>query len=199
MMKLFKILILIFLPFTIFAQQGKTMPYKKKLPIISKEGIITMPDGKKVEIPNFNQKEVTIFFLIRHAEKDTAGGSNADLNPIGRGRAEALPKMFKQLKFHGIYATAVSRVQSTVAPLAKAKGQHVKTYDAKYQQTWINNLLLYKGKYIFIAGHSNTIPPLVNILKNENVEQNLEDQQYGCMYIVAARSIGDASVIKIYY
>lgn len=199
MMKLFKTLILLFLPIFAFAQQGKTIPYKKKLPSINEQGIILMPDGKQVEIPNFNQKEVTIFFLIRHAEKDTAGGANADLNPLGRGRAEALPKMFKKIKFQGIYSTAVPRVQNTVLPLAKAKGQKIQMYDAKSQQTWIANLLQHKGKCIFIAGHSNTIPPLVNILTNENMEQNLDDNQYGCMYIVAVRSIGDATVLKIYY
>lgn len=199
MKNIYKLLFFIFLSFSLSAQQGKPIIYNKPLPSISAKGVVRLSDGKKMKIKDFNAPDTKVFFLIRHAEKDTAGGTFADLNPVGRGRAEALLRVFQHIPLHAVYSTSYARVLHTVEPLAKNKNKKIEIYDPKMQADLMANLLENKGKYILIGGHSNTIPSLANILKNENVEQNLEDNQYGCIFIVIAKKIGDATITKIYY
>ncbi len=71
------------LSFATFTMQSQTtISYTKPLPKINAQGMITMPDGQTQTIENYSDTEGSVFFIIRHSEKDTTGGSNADLNPI---------------------------------------------------------------------------------------------------------------------
>ncbi|MFN0036058.1 MAG: histidine phosphatase family protein, partial [Saprospiraceae bacterium] len=111
------------------AQNTDIVAYKKPLPTISKKGVIKTTDGKTIQIEGFNDPETTLFFLVRHAEKDTTGGSNADLNNIGRGRAAVLPKILKKITISGVYSTETPRTRHTAEPVAKAKKQVVTIYN----------------------------------------------------------------------
>ena len=51
-----------------------------------------------------------------------------------------------------------------------------------------------KGQKIFIVGHSNTAPQLVNILRGSDIEKDLADSDYSTMYIVSVKQIGEAKV-----
>jgi phosphohistidine phosphatase SixA len=183
--------------------------YKKPLPSISKKGIIKTTDGKTFKIEGFNDAETTIFFLVRHAEKDTAGGTNADLNNIGRGRAAILPTILKKVSIAGVYSTDKPRTRNTAAPVAKAKGLSVEIYDAKKQAELAKDLTEKgKGKRYFIVGHSNTIPQLAAQLSLRGTKQpagdekptgDLPDSEYSFLYIVSVKKIGAAKVEVIRY
>jgi 2,3-bisphosphoglycerate-dependent phosphoglycerate mutase len=179
------------------AQNTDVVDYKKPLPSISKKGIVKTTDGKTLQIEGFNDPETAIFFLVRHAEKDTAGGSNADLNNIGRGRAAILPKILKKINIAGVYSTDKPRTRNTAATVAKAKKHTVEIYDAKTQATFVKDLLdKGKGKRYFIVGHSNTIPQLaLQILRGDKKPTaDLPDSEYSCLYIVSVKKIGEAKV-----
>ncbi len=186
------------------AQNTDVVAYQKPLPSISKKGIVKTTDGKIVKIKGFNDAETTIFFLVRHAEKDTAGGTNADLNAVGRGRAAVLPKILKKVRISGVYSTDKPRTRNTAAPVAKAKGLAVKIYDAKKQAERVHELLeKSNGKHYFIVGHSNTIPQLAMELSLRGTEQpagdkkqtsDLPDNEYSFLYIVSVKKIGEAKV-----
>ena len=184
------------------AQNTDVVAYKKPLPSISKKGIIKTTDGKTLQIEGFNDAETTIFFLVRHAEKDTVGGTNADLNNIGRGRAAILPKILKKVSISGVYSTDKPRTRNTAAPLAKAKGLSVEIYDAKKQAELANNVLK-KGKNnrYLIVGHSNTIPQFAfQILRgDEKPTADLPDFEYSFLYIVSVKKMGEAKVEVIRY
>ena len=179
------------------AQNLAVVPYKKALPTIKKDGTIQTTDGKTLKIEGFNDAETTIFFLVRHAEKDTSGGTNADLNPVGRGRAAVLPKILKKVKISGVYSTDKPRTRNTAAPVAKAKGQMVVMYDAKKQAEFIKNLLNQgTGKRYFIVGHSNTIPQMAyQILRgDEKPTADLADDEYSRLFIVSVKKGKEAKV-----
>ena len=182
-------------------QAQDLIPYKKAIPKISAKGILTMPDSQeKIVIEGFNDKDVTVFFIVRHAEKDTAGGNNADLNPIGRGRANALVSIFKKVHIHKVYSTDKPRTKNTAKPLAAFKRRPVEIYDTKKQKELLQSLIkLEKGEKIFIVGHSNTVPQLVNILRGADVEKDLADSDYSTMYIVSVKQIGEAKVQVIHF
>ena len=196
-----KIAIILFTLMPILIQAQDLIPYKKAIPKISATGIITMPNSQeKITIEGFNDKDVTIFFIVRHAEKDTSGGTNADLNPIGRGRANAFVNIFKKIRIHKVYSTDKPRTKNTAKPLAAFKRRPVEIYDAKMQKELLESLIkIEKGKKIFIVGHSNTVPQLVNILRGSDVEKDLADSEYSTMYIVSVKQIGEAKVQVIHF
>ena len=191
-----KIIYLLITLIPILTQAQDLIPYKKAIPKISATGIITMPNSQeKITIEGFNDKDVTIFFIVRHAEKDTSGGTNADLNPIGRGRANAFVNIFKKIRIHKVYSTDKPRTKNTAKPLAAFKRRPVEIYDAKMQKELLESLIkIEKGKKIFIVGHSNTVPQLVNILRGSDLEKDLADSEYSTMYIVSVKQIGEAKV-----
>jgi 2,3-bisphosphoglycerate-dependent phosphoglycerate mutase len=194
MYQFIKIALLISLPFVLIAQ--KSIPYKGVLPKIDKKGVI----NKTTQIDGFNDPNTTVFFLVRHAEKESED-SNADLNDIGRGRAKALAKVFKKVTFKGIYSTERPRTKHTAEPLAKKKGLPVQIYDAKKQKEFIEQLLQTKPNpnHYFISGHSNTIPQLVNILTGNDKEKDIPGDDFSRIYIVSIKKIGEATVQIINY
>ena len=198
-MKKLVLIFIILIPALTQAQD--LIPYKKAIPSISAAGVLTMPDTQeKINIEGFRDNEVTVFFIVRHSEKDTAGGTNADLNAVGRGRANAFVSIFKKIPIHKIYSTDKPRTKNTAKPLAAFKRCPVEIYDAKMQKELLESLIkLDKGKKVFIVGHSNTVPQLVNILRGSDVEKDLADNDYSTMYIVSVKQIGEAKVFKIHF
>ena len=194
MTKLILFTVLSLAPF--FLQSQTTISYKKPLPKINAQGIITMPDGQTQTIENYSDTEGSVFFIIRHSEKDTTGGSNADLNPIGRGRAEALRMMLKKVKINGVFSTDKPRTRNTAAPTAKRKHLPVEIYDPKKQKELLSGLVDKKGKFL-IVGHSNTVHQLVNILAGNEVEKEFSESDYTRFYIVSLKKIGAAKVLMI--
>lgn len=198
-MKKIAILLIILMP--ILTQAQDLIAYKKALPKISATGFITMPNSQeKITIEGFNDKDVTVFFIVRHAEKDTTGGTNADLNAVGRGRADALVHILKKVHVHKVYSTDKPRTKNTAKPLAVFKRRPVEIYDAKMQKELLESLIkIEKGKNIFMVGHSNTVPQLVNILRGSDVEKDLSDNDYSTMYIVSVKHIGEAKVQVLHF
>ena len=177
-------------------QSQSIVPYTKPLPQISSSGKIAMPDGKTLNIENYSDTEGAVFIIVRHAEKDTAGGSNADLNPIGRGRAEALRKILKKVKINGVYSTDRPRTRHTAEPTAKFKRRPVELYDAKKQAELLRGLVEKKGRFL-IVGHSNTVHQLVNILAGNEQEKEFSESDYSRLYIVSVKKLGEAKVLMI--
>ncbi len=186
---------------TITAQKADFVPYKKTLPTIDADGTVKTADGKTFKIDNFKDTAATIFFLVRHAEKDTAGGVNADLTGVGRGRADILIKIFKKIKISRVYSTATPRTRNTATPLARFKRRDVEIYDVKTQDELVKELIARGGgKHYFIVGHSNTIPQLAAILRgDEKTADSLPDDEFSKMYIISTKKFGKATVQVINY
>jgi phosphohistidine phosphatase SixA len=178
---------------TIKAQKVEFVPYKKALPTIDADGTVKTTDGKTFKIEGFKDTATTIFFLVRHAEKDTAGGVQADLTGIGRGRADILTKIFKKVKISRVYSTATPRTRNTAAPLAKFKRRDVEIYDVKTQDELVKDLISRGGgRRYFIVGHSNTVPKLSAYLIGE-------DNEFSKLYIISVKKVGKAKVQVINY
>lgn len=131
------------------------------------------------------QDEVSIYYLIRHAEKDRSDTSNknADLNAVGLLRAENWAKYFKSVKFDMIYSTDYNRTNQTAMPTAKANNVELHFYNPTNVQ--IEDFLQKtKGKTVLIVGHSNTIPKFANQLLDEDVYEEIDDNNNANLYIV---------------
>ncbi len=192
-MKFLLKIVLFLCPLTVFCQDIE--PFKNKIPRILPDGTVKMAEGKDIKIDGFQDKETTVFFIIRHAEKDTAGGTNADLNAVGRGRAITFPKIFRKIHLSKIYSTDRPRTKNTARPIANAKKRPVDIYDAKQQKELLEKLVKNnKGDKILLVGHSNTVPQLVNILRGTDEEKEFSESDYSRIYIVTVKKIGDVQV-----
>lgn len=142
------------------------------------------------------QKKKT-FILIRHAEKETsemADQNDPPLNAAGKERAERLVN--KIGKFHpgAIYSTDYKRTKETVEPLAEKRNKTVQIYDGGKPQELVSSIMSSKTKRVVIVGHSNTIPPLVNLITGKDLFKNLQDPEYSVIWVIR---IKDGKVRKV--
>jgi phosphohistidine phosphatase SixA len=147
------------------------------------------------------QKAKTII-LIRHAEKETAemtDSANPPLSAAGTERAARLAKVIQKYHPGAIYSTDTLRTRATVEPLAKRRGLTVQIYDGSKPQDLINTITASKTKRFVIVGHSNTIPPLANLLVKKELFKNLEDTEYSVIWLIRLRQGKPAKVELLDY
>lgn len=128
--------------------------------------------------------------LVRHAEKDTSANTpNGDdpLSAEGRERAARLWKLVKKYKPHEIFATDYRRTRETVEPIALRRGKAVQTYDPAKQSELVSSIMTSKTEHYLIAGHSNTVPALANLLAKKEIFKQLPDNEYGVIWVIKIR------------
>lgn len=141
------------------------------------------------------QNDLTTFILVRHAEKANDDPRNPSLSEIGLARANKLMEVLQSNDITAIYSTPYKRTQSTVAPIAKAKGLTVEDYNFQ-SPTFIQEMLdKHKGGIILVSGHSNTTPMVANKLLGEEKFALLDENEYSKIFIITVSSIGKGSVV----
>jgi 2,3-bisphosphoglycerate-dependent phosphoglycerate mutase len=122
--------------------------------------------------------------LVRHAEKADATSQDPELSAEGKQRAERLVKVAGKYKPGAFYSTNFKRTRDTLAPLAAKRKKQVETYDARSQQTLVDAIMKSRFKRHIVAGHSNTIPGLANLIAKKDVFKNLDDSEYGVFWVI---------------
>ena len=128
------------------------------------------------------QKKTII--LVRHAEKADATSPDPELTDAGKQRAERLAKIIKKYKPGAIYSTDFKRTRDTVAPIAAHRKLKVEVYDPKKPADLVDTIIKSRTKRSLVVGHSNTVPGLANLLGKKEVFKNLDDTEYGVIWIV---------------
>jgi 2,3-bisphosphoglycerate-dependent phosphoglycerate mutase len=148
------------------------------------------------------QSGTTTIIVLRHAEKDTsAAGSQtmqADppLSKKGAKRAEDLVSTLSDYRIDEIYSTSYTRTRATVTPLADKYGYEIFTYDPRNLQQFADQLKLAAGRTIVVAGHSNTVAKLVNMIAGTEYP-DIPDNVYDRLYIIRIKDgIATAEIRK---
>lgn len=144
------------------------------------------------------QSKKTII-LVRHAEKDvsdTADKNDPELSPEGRQRAERLLEKIKKYKPGAVYSTNLKRTRSTVEPIAKRRKKDIQTYDARAQQALVDEIMKSRTKRFVVAGHSNTIPLLANLLVKKELFKPLDEFEYGTIWLIRMKD-GKATKLEV--
>jgi 2,3-bisphosphoglycerate-dependent phosphoglycerate mutase len=130
----------------------------------------------------------TRYYIVRHAEKESATMMSADvpLSEEGRQRALALKETLLPKKITHIYSTKFNRTIATAEPLRAASNNEIKIYEPA-DTTFINQLKQLPKVNVLIVGHSNTVDDLVNGLTGKNLLQDLPETQYGDLFVVEKR------------
>lgn len=148
-------------------------------------------------------RPVTTVIIVRHAEKNIEPNNpDPDLSPTGQARAQEIARIFGDSGVQAIYATQYKRTQQTVAPLAARLSLSVTSVDAKQSEELTRRILSNnRGQTVFVAGHNNTAPEIVNILSGANGERypQIPESEYDNMYIVTIYRFGKAKVLKLKY
>ena len=135
---------------------------------------------------NLAEKENTsVYYFIRHAEKDRSDSTNKNpsLTIQGLERANKWALFFKDKNIAAVYSTNYKRTQQTALPIAKEQNLEIISYTAKelISEKFIADN---KGKNIVIVGHSNTTPELVNSLLGEKKYKDIADRENNNVFIV---------------
>jgi phosphohistidine phosphatase SixA len=131
---------------------------------------------------------VTTIIVMRHAEKESGKDPDPELSPEGKKRAAQLAYLFKDVPVTRLLATPFKRTQHTLANIASDKSIMVESYEPSKIPELASTLKQLSGQTIIIAGHANTAPDLVNQLLNEKRYSQLNENEFGKIWIVTLDS-----------
>lgn len=134
-----------------------------------------------------------LIILIRHAEKVDATSQDPELSEAGKQRAERLIKVGGKYKPGAFYSTNFKRTRDTLAPLAAKRRKTVEIYDARKPADLLETIMKSKIKRHIVSGHSNTVPGLANLITTKDIFKNLDETEYGVMWVIR---IKDGKVVK---
>ena len=136
----------------------------------------------------------TSYYVVRHAEK-VDNSADPPLSPAGRQRALALRDSLRSKHIDTIFSTGFKRTQQTVEPLAVETGKSIRTYTGSVENV-ITELNHINNKRVLVAGHSNTVPQIVQGLSGRSVSA-IADNDFDNLYIIRVRKlIGTKRTLK---
>ena len=135
-----------------------------------------------------------LIYLVRHAER-ADDGTDSDLSSQGFERAQRLADFLRHVPVQAIYATNYQRTQKTVAPLAAAKGLTTRVLSADKTEALAGELRESSAGVVVVAGHSNTIPQLIEQLGGGQVVIGHGDYDNVFLLILT----GDSSTLQRFH
>lgn len=134
---------------------------------------------------SLSAQETTTIYLIRHAEKADAT-PDTDLSEAGKTRAQKWKAYLSDKNIAAIYSTPYKRTTATAEPLATANKLVINNYNPSEIDL---KAIAEKntGKSVLIVGHSNTIPKYINKLLRENKYPDIDENEFGYIYIVTVK------------
>lgn len=152
--------------------------------------------------PEGKEPQNTIYYFIRHAEKDTTNPKDEDpqLTEEGIRRANYMANYFADKDLDLFYSTDYSRTIQTLVPIVHEFKGTIQTYEAKkdslftkefWQETY--------GKNVLVVGHSNTNPGFVNEILSEKKYQDIDENNYDVFFKVEVEkdlTVKDSMITK---
>ncbi len=133
-------------------------------------------------------------YLVRHAEK-VLGVDDPALTPEGAARAEALADRLAGAGLTHIHSSDTKRTRDTAAPIAAAAGLEVELYNPRDLPAMAARLEATPGRHL-VVGHSNTTPPLAELLGAEPGAEIVEATEYDRLYVITLDADGVSSRIE---
>ena len=164
-----------------------------------KANVLIAEDGTRI---TFQEDSIAkIYYLVRHAEKDTFYKEDPSLSELGFKRATKIADIMRGTRVDAIYSTLKLRALYTVDSLADIKMMSVKPYDDKGLKQLLEDIKLSTDyNRIFIVGHSNTIPAITNTLAKRDVFTKIFDEsEYDNFIIIIEKKSGITDVYTMKY
>jgi 2,3-bisphosphoglycerate-dependent phosphoglycerate mutase len=131
------------------------------------------------------ENDISVYYLIRHAEKDRSDKTNKNPNLKQKGLARALKwaEVFKDVVFDELYTTRYNRTQQTAEPTAFKQKLQLSFYNPSHLDM-VSFKDKTKGKTVLIVGHSNTTPDFANKLLGKEIYESMDDTDNAGLYII---------------
>jgi phosphohistidine phosphatase SixA len=143
--------------------------------------------------------EARTVVIVRHAEKDSAGGEDPALSAPGEARARDLARLLGASGVTHLFASEYRRTEETLAPLAAGTGLTVAERPARESERLLEELRgLPAGSLAVVAGHSNTLPGLVRGLAGRGPE-TIGDDEYDRLFVVTHGSGCEPALLELRY
>ncbi|RFF29530.1 SixA phosphatase family protein [Wenzhouxiangella sediminis] len=140
--------------------------------------------------------EATGVVIVRHAEKADDGSRDPELTRAGRQRAESLANALGHARVSELIASQYRRTRQTLAVLARRRGldvsvvpaesgaieDHIEAIVEKVKESSAEGLIV-------IAGHSNTVPLIVEALSG-SVVSPIGESDYDRLYLLVPSASG---------
>jgi 2,3-bisphosphoglycerate-dependent phosphoglycerate mutase len=146
----------------------------------------------------------TTVILVRHAEK-ADGSRDPVLSEPGTARAIELSRVLADVEIDRLYASQFQRTALTLDPIARLKELDVQVFEIEgrdmpaYAQSFTDALLdSHSGETILVAGHSNTVPLLIESL-GVDPPPALDKSDYDDLFIVVVEPGGNARLTHLHY
>ena len=156
--------------------------------------------------PETQDRGLTTVILVRHAEKAATGdpefeGASSNDPPLtaaGNRRAAVLAQTLAEAGVTAVYASEYQRTQLTVQPLAVALGLEVVELPAADTAGLAARVVAeHAGGVVVIAGHSNTVPRIIEALGAGPIAAIEDAWEYDNLYFVTIGSDGSARVATL--
>ena len=138
----------------------------------------------------------SVYYFIRHAEKDRNDTINKDmkLSEAGELRARKWSEIFENIDFDQIYSTSYNRTLRTAFYVSKNQNIPIELYDPNdlYSDSFKAKTT---GKTVLVVGHSNTTPKFVNAIMGKEQFDLIDDSNNGNLYIVTV--IADKKSVQL--
>ncbi len=169
----------------------------EKIDFIKKE-VIHTASGKTFDLKSDSLTK--IYYLIRHAEKDTQR-LDPPLNQLGLARAAKLTSIMRQTFLDAVYTTMTNRTLQTVDSITQYKGVSMSVYTKDNLKEKISELKTNEGyNKVLITGHTNTITPIANFLADSQYfKKIIDEKEYDNFYIVTKYKGGSSKIFELKY
>lgn len=140
-----------------------------------------------------------LIILVRHGEKavlESDENPDPELSAAGKERAERFKKVIGKYRPGAFYSTEYRRTRETIRPLAEKRHKEIKIYDPQNPRALVDEIMASKTKRFVVAGHSNTIPGLANLIGQKELFRNLTESEFGAIYLIRIED-GKVKHIKI--
>ena len=140
----------------------------------------------------------SLVILVRHAEKEAEPAKDPQLTAAGRERAAELANVVAVLStnapIRAIFATEFFRTRETVKPLSQASGVAI----LESKDDVVAKVLAVHGGTVVIAGHSNTIPDLIQKLGGP-AGVTIGDPEFNHLYMISMPGTAKAKFASLTY
>ena len=150
------------------------------------------------------ERATTTIIVVRHAEKQAESG-DPSLSDDGRARAEALARTLADAGITGLSATPYRRTQQTLEPLAGRTGLEIEVQpvDLSSPEDYASDLAAglletYAGGTVVVAGHSNTVPLLLEALGVAG-PRSIGDDEYDDLFVVQVVAGKAPLLLQLHY
>lgn len=138
----------------------------------------------------------TVVIIVRHAERPA--GEDPPLTLEGEERAQTLAHVADRADVGAIFATQFRRTQQTVQPLAAQEGIAVISINKDDLDGLVAQINAPRGFAVLVAGHTDTIPELIQRLGGGNVGM-IGETDFDNLFVVHIPRWGTPHVVILQY